>query len=460
MHKKKYILFLAVVILLAGAAAVYCFLNETYEYGDANEEEILYNPLTGLAPSADYEEAVGENSLVYFDILWREAEPEEGVYDFSGIYEENQLEKWKSMGKKAVMRLICDKPGEEVHMDIPDWLYDKTKGDGDWYDTSYGKGYAPDYGNEAFIAAHEKLLKAMAQEFGEDNFIAYIQLGSIGHWGEWHVKYGDGIRRLPSEEVCALYVTHYREAFPDTRLLMRRPFYEVSAYGLGVYNDMTGEPEATKEWLSWLTQGGSYEEPAEPHRITAVEEIWNMAPVGGEFTSSLSWEEMLKQQWEQTKELIADSHMTFIGPKCPHAGKEEYREEADELRQLLGYKIGIGSGTCHYNKASKKWSVTLAWNNKGTAPMYYDWKVYLYLFKADGSIARKVPVDLALTSLGEKSEIETETVFSIKKGELAKIGVGIEDPMFEQPAVRLNNRQKEEGYVCILWDFTCISEEE
>ena len=41
-----------------------------------------------------------------------------------------------------------DVPGEEKHMDIPEWLYDKIEGQGTWYDMEYGKGFSPNYQND------------------------------------------------------------------------------------------------------------------------------------------------------------------------------------------------------------------------------------------------------------------------------------------------------------------------
>ena len=471
MHKKKrkkshaaaWLLVVGASIILG--TGIFPFSKETYTYRDENEETILYNPLIGFAPSADYSEAVGKSSLVYIDILWSEIEAEEGVYDFTKVYEENNIVRWKEEGKKAVFRFVCDMPGQDAHMDIPEWLYEKTGKDGDFYDTDYGKGYAPNYANEVLIEAHRKVICALAEEFGKDNFFAYIELGSIGHWGEWHVKYDDDIERLPSEEICARYVDHYREAFPDTRLLMRRPFFEVKEQGLGVFNDMVGEPESTSVWLDWIEHGGSYEEPAEPHRIMAVGDVWNKAPVGGEFTSSLTWKEMLSDHWEETRKMILDSHMSFIGPKCPHEKEEECsREQREKLLELLGYKIGIGEGKCTYNKFTEKWSISLCWNNKGAAPMYYDWNVYLYLLDEQENILAKIPVDMKLTTLTGGSEIQTKTKFKlsdfgVEKEKTSAIGVGIEDPMSERPAVRLNNQNSKEGSVYILWDFACISDE-
>ena len=133
--------------------------SEIREY--TASDAVLYNPLMGFAPEADYEEAVGEHTLVYLEVLWKEIEPEEGAYDFTSLEERNLLSRWREEGKHVVLRFICDKPSEEVHMDIPQWLYDKT-GDGTFYayDETH-QGYSPDYNNPVFIEAHRKVIAAL-----------------------------------------------------------------------------------------------------------------------------------------------------------------------------------------------------------------------------------------------------------------------------------------------------------
>ena len=68
----------------------------------------------------------------------------------------------REQGIHLVLRFVCDVPGQETHLDIPDWLYAQTK-DGSWYDTDYGKGYSPNYANVVFRAAHHRVLYALAE---------------------------------------------------------------------------------------------------------------------------------------------------------------------------------------------------------------------------------------------------------------------------------------------------------
>ena len=73
------------------------YVRRSVDYDSTGE--VHYNPLMGFAVNADYPDAVGENTLVYVDITWREWEPEEGVYAVGEIKEANYWERWKEEGR-------------------------------------------------------------------------------------------------------------------------------------------------------------------------------------------------------------------------------------------------------------------------------------------------------------------------------------------------------------------------
>ncbi len=445
------------LLITAGFLLYQRVLIKKYDFTYEKMEGAMKNPLMGYAPNADYVEAVGDNTLVYVDVTWRELEPEQGKYDFTAISEENHLERWRSEGKHVVFRFMCDVPSDEEHMDIPDWLYELT-GDGAFYDMEYGKGYSPDYSNETLIACHKKAIQALGEAYGQDTFFCYIELGSVGHWGEWHVKYDEGIKRIPSEEICMQYITPYLKAFPNAKLLMRRPFSAVSAYGLGVYNDMAGEPEATAAWLSWIADGGTYEEAESTLLLQACPNVWEKAPVGGEFTSSIPMEEILAGEQERTLSLLEQSHMTFIGPMCPIACKEElkYPEETRTVLSRLGYCYDIPNAKLRYNALAKHASITFALENSGVAPMYFDWNVCLYLLEKNGTVRERFETDLRLSEIAqgelEKTTVKVNLSEWMKENEnsFPSFAVGIENPDTGKPAVALDMKTKQTGLYYIL----------
>ena len=60
------------------------------------------------------------------DITWAELETGGRDLCLTAIEEENQIARWKE-GKHLVLRFLCDLPGTEAHMDIPQWLYEKAE---------------------------------------------------------------------------------------------------------------------------------------------------------------------------------------------------------------------------------------------------------------------------------------------------------------------------------------------
>lgn len=171
-------------------------------------------------------ETVSEDvSLLYMDITWAELEPKEGEYNWESIEKENQLSRWKKEGKHIILRFVCDVPGKEKHMDIPEWLYEKTGHTGTWYDVEFGKGFAPDYNNEQMIYYHAQAVKTLGEHLGGDGLISYIELGSLGHWGEWHVNYSAGIQRLPKEDVREQYVSTMGRGFSGCNAADEKIFF-------------------------------------------------------------------------------------------------------------------------------------------------------------------------------------------------------------------------------------------
>ena len=394
------------------------------------------NPLMGYAPSAWYNEVSEDISLLYMDITWAELEPEEGVYNWASIDEENQISRWRKEGKHLVLRFVCDIPSDEEHMDIPEWPYEKSGKAGKWYDGEYGKGFAPDYNNPTIISCHEQEVKALGEHFGQDGLISYVELGSLGHWGEWHVNYSEGIQRIPREAVRDKYILPWTEAFPDAMILMRRPFAAAAKYGFGLYNDMTGQPEATQSWFDWINNGGEYDQTGEKNVIVPMKDFWKTAPSGGEFTSSLSMEEMLDTNLSGTVEMIREAHTTFLGPKIPD---ENYVDGYKEVLKNMGYRLWISMA--ELKNTAKGSRLKLTWENSGVAPMYKEWPVYVYIEDESGKLVEKSRISIKISSLlpGEKATtltaLETERLNSLlEKG--YRLSVGIEDPMTELPCVR------------------------
>lgn len=430
-HSGGKLLLLILTVLAGGLIVASCIWKMGKQVTYSYTSEVFGNPLMGFAPCAWYEEPTEDIQLFYTDITWRELEPEEGVYAWDSIAEENQFDRWRAEGKHLVLRFVCDMPDDKQHMDIPEWLYEKIGGEGTFYDMGYGKGFAPDYNNPVMIQAHQRAVEAMGEYLGQDGFVAYVELGSLGHWGEWHVNYAEGIQLLPKEPVREAYITPWVEAFPHSRILMRRPFTPARKYGFGLYNDMTGHPEDTETWLEWTRKGGDFRSAGEKNVLVPMPDFWQHAPSGGEFTSSLTMKEMLDTQLKRTLELLEAAHTTFLGPMI---ADKDYSQGYEAALGRMGYRLWISKGKLQCLGGVGR--VTLTWENSGVAPLYEDWPVYLYLKCPKTGEITQVPVEMNLSELlpGESVTIKVQLPWAAKGME---ISVGIVDPMTGKAAVRL-----------------------
>ena len=422
--------------LLWMGAAMTTSTTKTRTY--AADDSAFPNAQIGYAPMIDTAEA-GDAALRYLELTWREAEPEEGVYAWEAISEKYDFASLREQGIHLVLRFVCDVPGQETHLDIPDWLYAQTK-DGSWYDTDYGKGYSPNYANVVFRAAHHRVLYALAEFLGTDGFASYVELGSLGHWGEWHIKSEDGLVSMPDETIRDEYAADYLAAFPTAKLLMRRPFRAAKQYGMGLYNDMAGHARDTEEWLQWIREGGDYAQAEEEDALSSMPDFWKTAPSGGELTSSVSMEELLQTNLDETVQLLRDSHTTFLGPKI---ADEAYPEGYEAVLHQMGYRIRILEAELG-EAGEQESSIRLTWENDGVAPFYGDWPVYVYVEDGNGETVEKEPVTMQLPALLPGVQMVTDTALATKDlPELAgnegiyQIWIGAEDPMTGRPAVRL-----------------------
>ena len=465
-------LLVVVAILSIGAIKMNFFSPAVRSYKYARDDSFLLNPYVGYAPSSTSTSLCENATLVYMNLLWSELEPNEGDYKWDEIEENYDLQRWRAEGKNLVLRFVCDLPSDEEHMDIPNWLYDKT-GDGEFYDIEYGRGYGPDYGNEVFIQEHEKVIAEIGRHFSGDDFLKYVELGSLGHWGEWHTYYPAGIPRMPEKEIREKYVKPYLTAFPNARLLMRRPFAELPE-GFGVFNDMTGHAQDTHTWLGWIENGGEYNETGEEDGLKAAPEIWKKAPVGGEFTSSIPISTMLGESFDETLSMISKSHMTFIGPKVPEPKKSgDIEKQSKEVLAKVGYRYRVSSLGMKSPLFGKTVTFSVIMVNDGVCPIYFDNRAVLYFYlpegsdidnyadicdgfgkegtEAQGMLRFELPIDLMSLQQDESESCEIEIPKQLTEYKGARLYVGIEDGKSSEPKVSLSMSEVREGRLSLLW---------
>ncbi|PMQ01047.1 MAG: hypothetical protein CBR30_08125 [Dictyoglomus sp. NZ13-RE01] len=426
--------------------------------------DTLYNPLMGSAPWAKFGETGYKHTLAFINVSWKELEPEKGVYKWQDFERKNKFDYWTKKGVRFVFRLYLDEPGMYKYiagkksmndLDIPIWLYKEIKEDGTWYrsDLIGGGGFSPNYENEILIREHERLLKALAEKYGKDDRIAFIEIGSLGHWGELHT-WPDGTGKFPSIEVVNRYIKQYIDAFPNKILGLRKPYKIMENYKLGLYNDMFGDKGATEEWVNWFTYG---REDEEGNLTKPMPDFWKYAYSGGEFAYGDAYQFLTDDTIAETLRQARISHTTFIGPCSaldvrykagaitnegdPLPEGHPIKENIDIFHKTLGYRFVL-EAIKHEKEINRGdlLNLEMLWNNRGVAPFYFKWPVEISLANTKGEVVyRFILEDFDIRNIlpgVSKVYSKVRIPKEIQPGNYTLL-ISINDPKTNNPAINL-----------------------
>jgi hypothetical protein len=127
---------------------------------------------------------------LYIRLAWSYLEPQEGQYDWPVI--DRIIDKWTGLGLGIAFRISCRETSTdrvEQQYATPRWvaeagakgehfLMGKTTGpEGPW---------EPVYDDPVFLAKLDRFLAAFAARYDGKPWLRYVDIGSIGDWGEGH----------------------------------------------------------------------------------------------------------------------------------------------------------------------------------------------------------------------------------------------------------------------------------
>ena len=387
----------------------------------------LDNPLKGYCLYTNAGEIHRPYSMVFQYVSWKELEPTENNYAFDA-WEKKAWSHPLAKGKHVVIRVYADYPKKPSG--LPDWL--RTKGVSEKKYSDHGGGRSPDYDHPQMLVAMERFIANFGKRYNAHPRVAFIQLGLLGFWGEWHTYPHE--KWFASEETQHRIIRAYLRAFPDKQLMARYADGVLADYkAIGFHDDMF--PEDTdngKEW-SFLAR----------MRRAGHTETWKRKVVGGEMVphAAKNW---LGKQWGHTREMTRRSHFSWVGPYGPaleSKTSKAFVERSDEMVRKMGYQFRLEE-IRHSARvlADAPCKIFLKGVNEGVAPFYYPWPVQLAWIDAGGKILSKTNLNDDIRKwLPGHFSINTDMPAPSKAGDY-RIGFGIEDPWQGKPTVRLANR--------------------
>ncbi len=408
-------------------------ITTNYVYDPYKTEE---NPLRGFFPYINDEEYdTFPYSMEYFYVPLKELMDDFDSYTFDLTLEPN-LDDVASREHQSIIRVFLDYPDEPTG--IPDFL---LTGLTTYSYSDYGGGICPDYTDETLISTLESFIAEFGKQYDGDIRIAFIELGLLGFWGEWHTYPHD--EWFPNEVIQNRILYAYENAFNKTRLLVRYPKGDSSLLDIGYHDDSFAyETIGDDEWDFYNLLVAADED-----------EKWKIEPVGGEVYPDIQkdlWDDFPPKAVQNFTTCVEYTHVSWLLDEDQFSAyfsqKKINRARAAALQ--MGYQYFLSQAIAYETNVSLEISVKLT--NVGNAPFYYPITMKVGLdndFKPISGYTMETP-NLTLLP-GETGNYN----FNVPLGptiNASNIMFKLDSPMVIQSIAFANNETKPDGTVDLL----------
>ncbi len=407
--------------------------SEIREIQYAEKTEAFANPLKGWVVWGEDPIPLPQPCTLFFSYRsWRDLEPVEGQYQFEA-WESDVWDYWVRRGMKAVFRVYLDYPGRPIG--VPQWLLDAGVKITQYEE--YGGGWSPDYENPLLMEKVIRLIARLGERYDSDPRVAFLDVGILGHWGEWHTYPRDELFASVRKQQDVMNA--FLAAFPTKKMMLRYPTSWSAQRPFGYHDDcFLTDTDGPEEW-KFFSQ----------IRSARAGSVWTTQPFGGEFCggSEGAYDGTLEQP-EECLRLIREGHFSHLGP----AGGDIETQDADHQRNVdrmlnsMGYRYVLRQAALPDPVSSGQpvdFSFTL--ENTGSAPFYYPWPLLaVWLNGLDKEIsATDTSIDIRKWLPGQHTVHISLPAPDVPDDTLLQLALRIPDPGNQGPPVRFANTGKE-----------------
>ncbi|MCD6357557.1 MAG: DUF4832 domain-containing protein, partial [Thermoproteales archaeon] len=326
-------------------------------------DDTLLNPGRGFATTHCFNEDIRDRlhpqcSIVQFRWYWDELEPEEGKINFELI--DSVLEKAHANGQKLNFRVMC----QNGRMRVPGWLREAGAKGMPYPD---GDNWQPYYNDPVFLEKHENLIKALAERYDGHPDIEFIDIGTVGRWGEWHTS-GTGMD-MPDDEVRRRIIDMYLDNFKQTPLVMLIGGGSGLAYavsrGAGWRADCLGDMGGFSD--TWNHMEDFYQQALDEAQAN---QAWKHAPVV--FETCWTMQYWYDRGWD-IDFILSEAlrwHVSVLN-NGSESVPEKWWPKVREFEKKMGYRFVLKK-LVHPSRVKPGGALfyEMEWENKGVAPCY------------------------------------------------------------------------------------------
>ncbi len=340
---------------------------------------------------------------IYIRLAWSYLEPEEGKFNWNII--DSIIGKWVEKGLGIAFRISCKETSTdriEQQFATPKWVME-AGAKGDYYRRAELVGpegpWEPVYDDPIFLEKLENFLKVFANRYDGKPWLRYVDIGSVGDWGEGHTHAGS--RLDYNFEQRKIHIDLYRKYFQQTQLIISDGFvfftgdkedYEkmhryILRHGISYRDDSilvnyfvrgysdsytVRSPDLFRD--SYLTMPNVLE--LQHYPMIKREGNWWGKPGSSlqEFGKGKSGADMFRGAID----LLRATYIGYHGDA--HEWLTDNPELTEELLNRCGYWFFLHSVNIPESlPQGESCQITMTWENKGVAPAYHPYVLKIRL---------------------------------------------------------------------------------
>ena len=304
-------------------------------------------------------------TVIYLRIPWSYIEAEEGRFNWSVL--DTPAQRWIAKGKQVAFRITASESW--IRWATPRWVQEAgAKG----YNFRPGKGveldgpyWEPDFDDPVFLKKLDRFLSAMAARYDGRPEVAFVDVGSLGVWGEGHT-WASTKRPIPPATVKRHFDLH-KKHFPKTLLAVNDDMGGPQAAGANEVMQYAADQGLTLRDDSILVQP---DKNAYFHAAWA-QPFWPRVPVILESEHYGGSKD--RGCWKDGRlylKAVEDYHASYASIHWwPHEFLKENRELVRKMNLRLGYRLQLTEASWPKTvRTGGQLAFRTDWRNAGVAP--------------------------------------------------------------------------------------------
>jgi hypothetical protein len=384
---------------------------------------------------------------LYLRLCWAYLEPEEGKFDWN--YIDNMVEKYVPLGYGISFRISTKETGgapgsvpkeiNGIRYATPYWV--KQAGAKGIERPEFGSpSWTPEWHDPVYLEKLDNFHRAFAEKYDGKPWVRYIDVGSIGEWGEGHTHFST---RIPPtvDEIKAninIHLKNYKQTqlvVTDDLIYWNKPETDVKELlDFVVSNGITFRDDSPLvKWYvdnnleTWSVSHPHFFEVVYKTKPTVFELEHYRAVKGNDYWLGKNGADTIPGKGVSGAEIFRNAiqliHPTYIGF---HGFLEDWLAEnpdlTNELLNLCGYWYFPKSVEIT-ETGNSKLSFQIEWLNKGVAPAYSIYKMRVRLVEKGNS--EEIAATFEIEDSGNKNWMPGELKWQEYSGSFNKISPGL-----------------------------------